>query len=295
MEIYDNTIMIKTDLTPGSLNNLDYAINLAIDLKKALLLLFINTPELYNLCLREKTGYALPAFDQKEREQIKEQCEVNMKKFIKRVKKTYRNAPPINYFIEDGQITEKIISVANMKKADMVIFNNMKEEAGSRLYNSYYTSVEMIVKSLECPVLIMPENHDYRKFNNIVYLTDNREEDFLVLKKLSSLFSPFNPEIIAMNICENVDFELAISSMGFQKMIRTKTGNNKIRVRTVKNENGNFFGYMEKINSEYKADLIVLLKEYGSFIEWIFNPDPVKNILKDSGMPVMLYSENINS
>lgn len=152
------------------------------------------------------------------------------------------------------------------------------------------TLVLTMVRNMDCPVWVIPENSEYHSFRKIIYATDYLEEDIPTLQKLIDLTHRLYPKILALHISDNADFELRVKTAGFQKMLETKTAYNNITAKALVERNGE--DLVQLINSYAalnKADLVVVLKENKSFLDRVFNPSSSEKILKASNNPVLVY------
>jgi len=150
--------------------------------------------------------------------------------------------------------------------------------------------VQDMVRNIECPVWVLPENAEYHSFRKIIYATDYHEEDIPTLQKLLDLTHGLSPSIVALHITENVDFEERVKTAGFQKMLETKTSYNNISAKALIERNGEDLVHL--INSYAamnRADLIVVLKENKNFLDRIFNPSAAEKIMTSANSPVLVY------
>lgn len=150
--------------------------------------------------------------------------------------------------------------------------------------------VNTMVRNLECPLWVIPQNPEYHPFRNIIYATDYHEEDISTLQKLIDLTHPLSPKILALHINDNADFEVRVKTAGFQKMLETKTAYNNISAKALIEKNGeDLVQLIHSYAAMNRADLIVVLKENRNFLDRIFNPSSSEKILKAANSPVLVY------
>jgi nucleotide-binding universal stress UspA family protein len=153
--------------------------------------------------------------------------------------------------------------------------------------------VKDIVREINCPVWIIPENTEYRPFHHIIYATDYHEEDLPTIKRLIEFTHNLNPRITALHITDNVDFELKIKNVGFKKMLETKAGNNRVEVKALVDQEGNQMAELLHLYASREgADLMVVLKENRLFLERLFKPSSSERIIEESGLPVLVFHTN---
>ncbi|MEA1896908.1 MAG: universal stress protein [Bacteroidota bacterium] len=182
---------------------------------------------------------------------------------------------------------EKIINeMVQSGEAQMV----MIESSGKDGFWLKDSSVQEIVRNINCPVWIIPEDTEFQSFNDIIYATDYQEEDIPTLIKLIDLTHLFTPHITALHITDNADFDLRIKNAGFQKMLETKTEYIKITAKAlVENTGDDMVSLIHSYADRTGANLIVVLKENRRFLERIFKPSSSEKIIEVSSRPVLVY------
>ena len=180
----------------------------------------------------------------------------------------------------EGQVVVEVTSIIGNEialinqmvkedKAHMVMLAS--EDQGTSGFNRSF--VDEVSRNVNCPVWIIPENTRYRSIDSIIYATDYQEEDIPTLKKVIDLTHFVSPEITALHITSNPDFELRIKNAGFQKVVQNKTGYDDLTVKALVEKNGE--GIPEMIGefaAQDRSNLIVVLKDNKQFFERIFNP-----------------------
>lgn len=174
----------------------------------------------------------------------------------------------------------------NEKKAHMVML--AREGKGSSGFK--HSFVEEVSRSVNCPLWIIPENTPYRKIDSVIYATDYQEEDVPTLMKVIDLTHFIAPEITALHITSNPDFELRIKNAGFQKVVQNKTGYDDITVKALVERNGMDIPEMiGDFAAQDRSNLVVVLKDNERFFERIFSSGTSHKIVRDTGYPVLVY------
>jgi nucleotide-binding universal stress UspA family protein len=199
-----------------------------------------------------------------------------------------KSAVPV--VVEVTSIIGNEIALINQKvkegKAQMVMLAS--EGSGNSGFKRSF--VDEVTRSVNCPVWIIPENARYQSIESIIYTTDYQEEDISTLKKVIDLTHFISPEITALHITSNPDFELRIKNAGFQKVVQNKTGYDDLTVKALVEKNGGSIPDMlGEFAAKDKSNLIVVLKDNKQFFERIFNPSTSKKIVHDTGYPVLVY------
>ncbi|NJM15186.1 MAG: universal stress protein [Bacteroidales bacterium] len=175
-------------------------------------------------------------------------------------------------------------------KADMVILE------GESIFWPQKDFNMDVIRSVKCPVWVIPRPVKYKPLKEVVYATDYKEEDISTLKKLIPLTKPFEPNITALHVTDNRDFNEKVTNAGFAKLVRDKTGYDNISIKTIR-ENGssNIAELVNDFSLMLGAQLIVVLKENNGFMERLFKSSTTKEIINEARLPVLVYHEQTTS
>jgi nucleotide-binding universal stress UspA family protein len=265
-----------------------FAINLASDLSLNLKLLYVQDPANYPFGGPGMTGEASV------------RIEINMENLIRdaeqKLTKLMEEYGDKNVSVEisteTGIIKPIIEKLLADKRINMLIQESIDRD-GFWTQNSTYMD---IARNVKCPVWIIPEKSEYRSFREIIYATDYQEEDLSTLQKLIGLTQQFSPNITALHITQNMDFEVRIKKAGFQEMVYMKTGYDRVRVESLMERSGDDIGQMIKqYAGQIHADLIVVLKENRPFIERLFTSSVTRQINQKAEIPVLIFHELENN
>lgn len=147
-----------------------------------------------------------------------------------------------------------------------------------------------VVSKVSCPVFIIPPDAKYQPLEKIIYATDYNKEDITTLKSISKLLKSFEPEILALHISNDNEFKEILKSEGFAGMLNKNTGNNKVSVKIIADEDGK--DAVESLVNEAekaKANLIVVLKENRNFFERLFKSSFTSELVEKAQMPIMVF------
>jgi nucleotide-binding universal stress UspA family protein len=260
-----------------------YVANLARDLHTNINILYVQEPVDYTLGQPPASSYALSAEAQKRNE---EEAIKILTGFADNINARMEGALSVVCSTAIGEASTVVNAFVENKKAAMVILEGQEDK-------SFWSQPDInskIINYAECPVWIIPCEADYRLFRKIVFVTDYKEADVAVLKNLVSFTFRLSPSIIALHITESVDFEEKIKKTGYSDIIHSKTGYQNISVKTMIEKKGeNLAQLINDYAQDFRADLIVMLKENKPFFERIFSADSTKKVLKEAQMPVLIY------
>jgi nucleotide-binding universal stress UspA family protein len=121
-------------------------------------------------------------------------------------------------FITEGVPYDDIISHTEEEKIDLIIFCS----DGTSGYHESYTAGNLlrVTRLSGCPVLIVPQDYDFKSLNKIIFAsdftfeTDYREKVLEVCKALKKLTQAFDPHIDLLFIdTENCNHQKILSCM----------------------------------------------------------------------------------
>ncbi len=262
-----------------------YMGEMARDLDVNLHLLYAENPAYYPLGTANATGAAVA--------RLQESLESKLEEGRKMLKESVQQMDPETakeVAIEiSAKIGNEIKLIDDLLSSGQIQMVALKHKELEGLWHKDAFARE-IIRSIECPVWVIPEHSKYHSIKSIVYATDYLEEDISTLHKLVDLTHRLSPKINALHVTDNADFEMRIKHAGFQKMLETKTEYKDVSVAALVSHNGDeLVRIVRSYASRNHADLIVVLKENRSFLERFFTPSSAEKIVQGADMPVLVY------
>lgn len=260
-----------------------YAALLAKELKSKVCVLYIQYPLVYGT-----SGYMGTAVTPDPEHLQKTADEVSRKvdEIIKDIVAEYPGTPSIEFVSDIGDASAILEKKVEQGEYDMVMLQGSKEQD----FWQQHATIMGIVRNVPCPVWIIQHDATYQPMKKIVYATDHNEEDLTTLKRLIVLAKPFDPEINALHISNDEEFEKKLKTEGFAAMLSEKTGYSKISVKMITDNDGS--DAVEILASEAekaKANLIVVLKENRNFFERLFKSSFTAQLVKKTQLPVLVF------
>jgi nucleotide-binding universal stress UspA family protein len=260
-----------------------FAALFANDINASVHILHVQYPHIYGT-----HGYmsAAVAPDPEQLQKIADEVNEKVNEIVKELKTKTDGLPSIVFKSEIGTASAIIKEKVENNEYDMVMLQGYNEQS-FWLQNSVIMDV---VRNVDCPVYIIPPDAKYQPLNKIIYATDHNEEDIATLKRLIALAKPFNPEILALHVSNDDEFDKKLKSKGFAEILGEKTGYNKITVKMIADKDGK--DAVESLVCEAekeKANLIVVLKENRNFFERIFKSSFTTNLIKKVQLPVLVF------
>ncbi|MFO7656648.1 MAG: universal stress protein [Bacteroidales bacterium] len=262
-----------------------YVADMAADFKANVHLLYVQNPNDYPLGTTGSTGFAVAQVNQNLKAFADTAKEI-LAEHIKDVKCKMSKDVAIDFSAELGVTTLLAKKLVSVSKGDMVVLEGRKNDS---IWTQTESNLE-IIRSVDCPVWIIPNAWVYVPFTEIVYATDYKEEDIYGLKKLIALTHQFSPVITALHITDSVDFEEKVKKAGFLELLKNRAAYDHLSVKILnESSNNDIAEFINDFALRVKADLIVVLKENKSFFERIFKSDPAKKIIEKSMLPILVF------
>lgn len=280
------TLAFLIDEIDKSKELIRFAALFAKDIKAKVHVLHVQNPQVFGA-----QGYmgvastAMPT-DPELFQKISDDVKMKVTGFIKEIEEELSGIPAVKFKSKTGDASAILKEKVESGVYDIVMLQSQSKQ-GFWLQNSVIMDV---VNHVPCPVYVVPPDAEYQPLKKIIYATDYNQEDISTLKRLIKLAKPFNPEILALHISNDVKFEKKLESEGFAEMLSKETGSNKITVKMIADEKGK-----EAVESlvtqaeKAKANLIVVLKENRNFFERLFKSSFTKELVKSTHLPILVF------
>lgn len=263
-----------------------FAALLGLDINAKVDVLYLQDPKVYGTHSHMGASGATVALYPSQLQNIANEVKEKVAGFIKEIKSEHTGIPSLEYKSEIGVPSVIIKEKVESNTYDMVMLQG-RDEKGFWTQNSLIMDV---VRNAACPVYIIHPDARYQPFKKIIYATNYNEEDIATLKRLIGLANPFDPEILALHISDDDEFERKLKNEGFARIITEKAGYDKVSVKMIVNEEGK--DAAESLVNEAekaKANLIVLLKENRNFFERLFKSSFTAKLVEGTQLPILVF------
>lgn len=280
------TIAFLLDDLDSSWKLIRYAVLLAKDLKANVQVMFVQSPPViygeHDFLGTVATSVPQNVLDYDNTVKIKAE------KIIGELKKEISEETNITFCLEEGTEVQILTQKVEKGEIDMVMLTG---QTGESAWTQTLPNLD-IVRNVQCPVWIIAPNTKYQPLKKIIYATDYQKEDISTLKRLLALTRAFEPEIVALHVSDNLDFDKKIIKAGFKEMIKMESGSDAISLKNIINDNNqDVTEILSKEAAEINADLIVILQENKNFLERIFESSFTKELINQTQIPVLVFHE----
>ncbi len=212
------------------------------------------------------------------------------KKLIAFCTEHLKNEPkPLNITckVDEGKpASDIIIKNAKELKADFIVVG---AKGGSKIREMLLgSSTTALINKACCPVLVVPEDANFRSIKKMVYATDFEGVDIFTIENLVRLAKPFEADVHLVHVSAK-KAETSENQMDwFKGMLK-----HKVRYEHIKFEvryGSDIFSTLLKYIDEIKPDMVAMLeRENHSLIKKLGHIDLVKRMKNEGNIPLLSY------
>ncbi len=272
-------ILCPLDFSNAANNALEYAAHTARYMGADLVLLqIVEAPTLSDIA-NINAGFA-PAIEQRmkaAKSKLKSYCKLVEEEFsisCKQIVKSYIS-----------NIDDALKQEIRKGNYDLIIMGTKGADDFWQFYFGSHTY--HVVRSISCPVLMVPQGCRFEQLNKIVYATDYRDKDVLAINKLLEFAFGFEPELTLLHINTERDIISTEEFTLFKDRFEEKLDKFKINFEqiTAKKVSTGIDLYMKQNDS----DALVLLTKQYDLIDQIFHHSITKELSYYASYPVLIY------
>lgn len=196
-------------------------------------------------------------------------------------------AKPIISISEYGSLRNILDREVAEKKIDFVVVGTKGADGFDKFIIG--SNASDLIRSVNCPLLIVPETHKFIKIRTIGFAADfERMKNNAIAKPLDSLLQDKDTQLVVVNVRkegEKLDLEKGAARLNLQALFKDK----KFMVSNIENDN-----VVEGINNfgkDYDIDLLVMVARKHGFFESIFRKSITKEIAMMGELPLIIINE----
>lgn len=269
------TILIATDFSPAATNALIYSAGLIKQLDLDVVLLHAVTPPLGRYDPMTPTAVI---------EEIK-RVSLNVLNENKQVLADHLGYDPgIKTQVEVGRADDVIQDMAYKYKADLVVIGIIGE-SGIAKRKSIGSNALKLARILDAPLMVIPEQAEYRNIHNISFACDPEEiEDDAFRYIIKSFCHTFNARLEVVHI--KTDFAKSIKLLmasSIMEQIIEKTDHTVVTISD--NDPANALKNYFEIN---RTDLIIMNPKEHTLFERLFNQSVTHELIFTLKVPMLI-------
>ena len=198
-----------------------------------------------------------------------------------------RNVPDIRSDVEIGIPSNTISTIAKRDDTDLIIMGTQGEHSSlDRFFGSVTTAT---VRKAPCPVLVIPENSNFKKIETLGYATDFADTDPYHIWKMSKFLSPFTPIIRLVHIETTKQNESSVKIQDMSDFFEDNVPGLQITFHTIPGKN--VAKELADFTDIHDVDLLVMHHQNRSLLNHIFQPSVTKNMALNTSLPILFFSQ----
>ncbi len=273
-------ILCPIDFSASSLNALEFAAKLALQLGMRLSLLYVFTEKEFLSILKKDDS--LQQF-----EHANKLAEEKLKEVTQNLKLEFGENLNCKYHIEIGVVSKTIVEHIQNGDFELIVMgnkgiNNLEE-------NTIGSNTHYVLEKSTVPLLCIPLQAFYHEFKQIVYASDYHEQDKMALQQILTLFVKQSPLIRIVHIS-------VVDSEEEQERFRQYTEELKSFIDYPslqlihKASNEKIPNVLDEYMHECQGNLLVLLKQKRNILEKLFHQSVTKKMSCFADFPVLIIN-----
>ncbi len=195
-----------------------------------------------------------------------------------------QHVPEVKPDIEVGIPSTLIPEIAKRKEADLVIMGTQGEHSAfERAFGSVTTAT---LRKASCPVLVVPNDFNYKLIESIAYATDLDESDPYRIWEVSKLLSPFCPILRAVHIEQRSTEETPLTMQDLEAFFKDHAPTLQITFHNI--ASANVEDELEDFVGTWGVDLLVMYKPQRKLFERIFHSSLTKKTVLHTETPLLV-------
>ena len=199
-----------------------------------------------------------------------------------------QSAEKIEIVTELGDLTSVINCIRDTYEIDYVVMGTKGASGFEEVFigsNAYD-----VVRDVECPVIIVPENAKFQKQSKIVFAADfTKIDDTVVLLPLINFVKENKAELHIVNVLSKEDdheTEKSIEKMRLKKYFEAIENHKFHTFKDVSVAEG-----IDKYVKSVDADLLVMLARKNGFFDSIFRTKVTRKVVLHTSVPVLVLHD----
>lgn len=197
----------------------------------------------------------------------------------------------IRYELWPGLPKDCIIEYAGQTNPDLVIMGTRGQE--KKQLSLLGSTTEIVMRKLPFPVMAIPEEYSFEltgipEQQNIMYLTDFDESDFLAIKHILTYAKILNLNIHCLHLTDKVDKAEEKKLEGLRKYFESAYGQPHFVCQPLL-KGTNYVEAIDKYAIEKHVNLIALTTKKRKLYEKVFRPNMTKKLFYHTTIPLLVF------
>ncbi|MET3537163.1 universal stress protein [Chryseobacterium limigenitum] len=283
------TILVPTDFSKPSKNAAYYALHMAQALKANIDLCYaFNLPT--ESPMLGQVSWALYDYPALQEENSKE-----LRKLVKTLEEkgntiwgvnAFPFHPSIYYTCEAGDVVQVINNTAINNKTLLVV---MGMTGAGKLSRFFFGSNSLkMINNTQHPLLLVPQNHKYKKLEKIAFATDLSKKDIKIAQALVKFAKYFDAELLITHIIQSTNDVMEDTAYEHKKKVFLKALDGKVCYNCIYSEN---IDYGLDILKNKDIDILVMGHDHRSFLEKFTKSSHAATQAAELEIPLLIIPE----
>jgi len=190
--------------------------------------------------------------------------------------------------VTNGMVEYEIIDLCDTYHPDMVIMSSTGQgHKSGRLLGSIALK---ILEHAPIPVLTIPENTEYQKIRNVLYITDFDESDITAVENLIKILDPFKVKIHCLHVEHSKKDLIDNMLMNYLKEHFEDEFKKGIMFFEIAQDK-DVLKAVEEYISDKDIDLVALLHHKRGLLSHLFHPNMAKKLFYHTGQPILTFHD----
>lgn len=272
------TIIVPTDFSPVSTNAMNYAIDLALDIKADLILFHVYQVPV----AMSEVPVLMPTEEEVEKESREKMME--LKRSVEHISS---GKLKVDIEVRLGNVVDELEDFCKVKNPYAVV---MGSKGASGMERVIFGSITLLaIRHLTCPIICVPPGIEYRKIKKIGFACDfQKVQESTPVAIIKSFVKDFGASIEVLN----VDFH--------NKGFKPETPEQAIQLHNMLSElnpNYHFISHpdiedgINEFAEKNNLDLLITIPKKHKLLDAIFKPSSTRQLVFHSHVPVMCVHE----
>ncbi len=281
-----HSILVPVDFSDASYSAFQYGIRLANQFFSQIRLLHISS-----MPVLEPFGISggLKTYSQSRERLEWERVESKFQEWEERIPRDQRRNIEIATTQVFGQAEQEIIKFIQENPPSLLIMGtSQKNRLDGYLYGEV---IKKILPDLNCPLLMVPENHAYQPIQNIGYGTTFDDQDHQVIEALMDFAFLSEANIHCVHVGRGEHKDRTSFSKGLQAL--RERFNRDVKFHTIQTPDPNSEKVVEELISyahEESIQMMTLLKHNRGFWGRLFHNSVVERLRTYSPIPILVFN-----
>lgn len=277
-------ILVPTDFSDNAWNAIFTALKLHIDIACTFYLLHAYEPNTLNI-LNSKGQRRLGVIY----DSLAEYSKQELNKILAYLEKNHQHPKHIFEAISISDPLDKAVEqLIAQKDIDLVCMGTQGATGAKQIFLGSNT-VRVLKKIKNCPVLVIPSEHDFKSLKSLAFPTDfSKKYEKHQIIPLTDLVSFWNAHIQIVHVA--IEFEMNAQQLKNQKVLKEQLNGFDIMFYNIDFES-NIAHTLEKFLNDTQVDMIALIRYQHSFWEKIIGEPVVKKMTFHTKVPLLVLPE----